>query len=140
MALGAILGRFGAQVGGQVGAKLGRKSEKWRFQDDVKKCVVQNERRCTQVYASVRNCTQAGEGGSPIINQSNTPRTTPWALEHSPRAQGPAADMYMYMYMYMYIHISKYMYIYICIYLYICIYPPPGLVPEGSVLMPMVLV
>ena len=105
MALGAILGRFGAQVGGQVGAKLGRKSEKWRLQDDVKKCVVKNERGCMQVYA--------GRGGGVPYNQSikhSTP--TPWALEHSPRAQGPVADMCIYIYVYIYIYIHIYIYIY----------------------------
>ena len=60
MALGAILGRFGAQVGGQVGAKLGRKSEKWGLQDDVKKCVVKNLCGCMQVYAGV--CKPGGGG------------------------------------------------------------------------------
>ena len=84
MALGAILERFGAQVG----AKLGRKSEKWRFQDDVKKCVVKNR---AQVYVGVCKCMRAG-GGAPY-NQSNTLWTTPWTLEHSPRAQGLVADM-----------------------------------------------
>ena len=88
MALGAILGRFWAQVGGQVGAMLGRKSEKWRLQDDVEKCVVQNERRCTLLYATVRK-----PGGGVPYNNTPTPSTpTPWALEHSPRAQGPVAD------------------------------------------------
>ena len=56
---------FWAQVGGQVGAKLGRKFEKWRLQDDVKKCVVQNERNCTQVYVSGRKL-----GGGVPYNQS----------------------------------------------------------------------
>ena len=60
MALGAILGRFWDQVGSQVGAKLGRKSEKWRLQDDVEKCVVKNLCECMQVYASVR---RPGGGG-----------------------------------------------------------------------------
>ena len=66
MALGPIFGRFGAQVGGQVGAKLGRKSEKWRLQDDVKKCVVQNERNCMQLYATVLELA----GGGVPYNQS----------------------------------------------------------------------
>ena len=87
MALGPILERFGAQVGAQVGAKLGRKSEKWRFQDDVKKCVVQNERTCIRMYAS-------REGGVPYNQSIKHSTPTPWALEHSPRAQGPVADKY----------------------------------------------
>ena len=62
MALGAILGRFGAQVGGQVGAKLGRKSEKWMLQDDVKKSVVKNLCECTPMYA--------GRDGGVPYNQS----------------------------------------------------------------------
>ena len=73
MALGAILGRFWAQVGGQVGAKLGRKSEKWRLQDDVRTCVVQNEHKCMQVYAGV--CKPGGEDPLWSINQASQNNT-----------------------------------------------------------------
>ena len=54
MDFGGLLERFGADLGPKLGAKLGRKSEKWGLQDDAKKCVVKNERKCTQVYAGVR--------------------------------------------------------------------------------------
>ena len=52
MDFGWLLERSWGDLGPKLGAKLGRKSAKWKFQDDVKKCVVQNERRCTQLYAS----------------------------------------------------------------------------------------
>ena len=107
MALGAILERFGAQVGAQVGAKLGRKSEKWRFQDDVKKCVVQNERTCIRMYAS-------REGGVPYNQSIKHSTPTPWALEHSPRAQGPVADYYYYYHYYHYYYYCYYYYVASC--------------------------
>ena len=80
--LGTILGGFWLQVGRQVGAKLAPKCEKWGSQDDVKKRHANLESRPRE----------PGGGGLPIINQSNLPRTKHWALEHSPRAQGPVAD------------------------------------------------
>ena len=89
MALGALFCRFWAEVGGQVGAKLGRKSEKWRLQDNVEKCVA---KKLVQVYASV--CRPGWGVPYDITIKHSTP--TPWALEHSPRAQGPVADMYIY--------------------------------------------
>ena len=60
-ALGAILGRFWAQVGGQNGAKLAPKSEKWDTQDDVKKWALKHECKITRDHA-------AQGGGVPINN------------------------------------------------------------------------
>ena len=72
--------------------------------------------RCMQVYAS-------REGGVPYNNTPTPSTPTPWALEHSPRAQGPVADMYIYIYTYIYTHIYIHIYIYIHnIYIYIYIY------------------
>ena len=48
-------------------------------------------RKCMRVYAS-------REGGVPYNNTPTPSTPTPWALEHSPRAQGPVADIYIYIY------------------------------------------
>ena len=67
MDFGRLLERFWVDFGPKSNAKLGPKSERWRPQDDVRKCVVKVSRRCTRVYASVPK-----RGGRlPIINQSN---------------------------------------------------------------------
>ena len=85
--LGAIWGPSWGPSWGQVGTKIRKMGAPRRCQ---KMCC----KKLVRVYASVCGCMRAGRRGSPIINQSNTPRTTPWALEHSPRAQGPVADIY----------------------------------------------
>ncbi len=55
--LGAIWGGFWLQVGGQVEAKLAPKSEKWGFQDEVKKVRQKG-------HAGSRDFTRDADGGS----------------------------------------------------------------------------
>ena len=62
-----------------------------------------------QVYAGVRR----PEGGAPYNQSIKHPRATQWALEHSPRAQGPVADKSVYIYICMHIYIRIYIYIYL---------------------------
>ena len=98
MALGAILG---PKLGPKLGAKLGPSWDENSKNGDSK---TMSKNELCKTSAGVCGCTQAGRVGSPIINQSNTPRTTPWALEHSPRAQGPVADICI-IYVKIYLHI-----------------------------------
>ena len=92
MDFGWLLERSWGDLGPKLGAKLGPSWDE-NLKNGGSKTMSRNVLyktsagvcRCTRVYA--------GREGEVPYNQSikhSTP--TPWALEHSPRAQGPVAD------------------------------------------------
>ena len=80
--LDRFLDDFGAKlepVLRQVGAKLAQKSEKWRCQKDVKKCVKKKSRGTCE---NVRKRATGGDGGLSITNNQQGNRET-MGIKHS---------------------------------------------------------
>ena len=71
---------FGAIWGPSWGPSWGQVGMKIRKMEAPRRCQKMCCKKLVRVYATVFPCTQAGGGVLPIINQSNTPRTTPRAL------------------------------------------------------------
>ena len=84
-----ILDGFWAGLGGQVGPKIHQKSIKNRYGKVVEFLIEKWGVRCTQVYAG-------NLGWGPLNQSTNQPRTVRGqhlGPRHSPRAQGPVADI-----------------------------------------------
>ena len=87
---GPLLGRFLVDFGSKLGGKL---RPSWHQNPE-------NEGTKTMTKKGMQKgaATNPAWGGAPYNQSIKHPKTTPWALEHSPRAQGPVADMILYVF------------------------------------------